>query len=153
MGKKSHFSDINQIWFDMKKVCLLLKDFVIGLATFNGRNVLNDNGFRNVTVLMTSNDLTMCIKYQSYVNQDGLRQKVVSKKCAPRRRTLSHHGLRPSRSKNVPLVGGLCHVPGFWSGVIRHVPQFKTNNNHVRKEGRLLVSAVWKVSITFWRPT
>ena len=94
-------SDINQIWFNKKKVCLSSEDFVIGLATFNGRNVRNDNGFHNVTVLMTSNDLTMCIKYQSYVNHDGLRQKVISKKCAPRWRTLSHHGLRPVWSKKI----------------------------------------------------
>ena len=40
----------------------------LGRTTFNGRNVLNENGFRNVTVLMTMNDHNMCIKYQNYVN-------------------------------------------------------------------------------------
>jgi hypothetical protein len=102
-GQKSHISDINQIWFNKKKVCLSSEDFVIGLATFNGRNVRNDNGFHNVTVLMTSNDLTMCIKYQSYVNHDGLRQKVISK-------------------KNVPLVGGLCHITDFDQYGLKNMP-------------------------------
>ncbi len=40
----------------------------LGRATFNGRNVLNENGFDKVTVLMTSNDLTMCVKIQNYIN-------------------------------------------------------------------------------------
>lgn len=40
----------------------------LGRATFNGRNVLNENGFNKITVLMTSNDLTMCVKIQNYVN-------------------------------------------------------------------------------------
>ena len=40
----------------------------LGRASFNGRNVLNENGFGKVTVLMTSNDLTMCVKIQNYIN-------------------------------------------------------------------------------------
>ena len=64
----------------------------------------------------------MCIKYQSYVNHDGLRQKVISKKCAPRWRTLSHHGLRPGMVQNVPLVGGLCHVTDFDQVWSKNVP-------------------------------
>ncbi|KAL3816225.1 hypothetical protein ACHAXA_000748 [Cyclostephanos tholiformis] len=39
----------------------------VGRATFNGKNVLNVNRFKNVTVLMTSSDLTMCKKYKEYV--------------------------------------------------------------------------------------
>jgi hypothetical protein len=47
----------------------------LGRATFNGRSVLNENGFENVTVLMTSNDLTMCVKTQNYVNHIAHRMQ------------------------------------------------------------------------------
>ena len=47
----------------------------LGRATFNGRTVLNENGFDNVTVLMTSNDLTMCVKIQNYVNHIAYRMQ------------------------------------------------------------------------------
>mgnify|MGYP001033789480 CR=1 FL=1 len=47
----------------------------LGRATFNGRSVLNENGFDKVTVLMTSNDLTMCVKIQNYVNQVAHRMQ------------------------------------------------------------------------------
>jgi hypothetical protein len=40
----------------------------LGRATFNGKDVLNENGFQNVTVLMTRSDLTMCINHQKFVN-------------------------------------------------------------------------------------
>jgi hypothetical protein len=45
----------------------------LGRATFNGQNLLIENGFDNVTVLMTSNDLTMCRKIQNYVNHVACR--------------------------------------------------------------------------------
>jgi hypothetical protein len=123
MGEKGLVSDTNQIWFNKKKGMPLvgglchITDFdqhnvsnvvqTLGLATFNGRNVLNDNGFRNVTVLMTSNDLSICIKYQNYVNHVARRmqqENTFATACSPQ--------------KNVPLVGGLCHITDFdqvWS--------------------------------------
>ena len=45
----------------------------LGRATFNGKHLLIENGFDNVTVLMTSNDLTMCKKIQNYVDQVARR--------------------------------------------------------------------------------
>ncbi len=47
----------------------------LGRATFYGRKVLNNNGFDKVTVLMTSNDLTMCLKMQNYINYIAHRLK------------------------------------------------------------------------------
>ena len=47
----------------------------LGRTTFNGRNVLNENGFCNVTVLMSMNDHNMCIKCQNYVNHVARRMQ------------------------------------------------------------------------------
>ena len=51
----------------------------LGRATFNGRNVQKDNGFDIVTVLTTSNDYTLCLKKQNYINQVDSRQKYLMK--------------------------------------------------------------------------
>jgi len=40
----------------------------LGRATFNGKDVLKENGFDYVTVLTTSNDYTLCTKVQEYIN-------------------------------------------------------------------------------------
>ncbi|KAL7540610.1 hypothetical protein ACHAXR_010249 [Thalassiosira sp. AJA248-18] len=41
----------------------------LGRATFNGSNLLQDNGFDCIRVLTTSNDYTTCVKKQNYINQ------------------------------------------------------------------------------------
>jgi hypothetical protein len=41
----------------------------LGRPTGNGRSVLKENGFDSVTVLTTSNDLTICIKMQNYITK------------------------------------------------------------------------------------
>jgi hypothetical protein len=41
----------------------------LGRPTGNGRSVLKENGFDSVTVLTTSNDLTICIKMQNYITE------------------------------------------------------------------------------------
>ncbi len=41
----------------------------LGRPTDNGRSVLKENGFDSVTVLTTSNDLTICIKMQNYITE------------------------------------------------------------------------------------
>ena len=41
----------------------------LGRATFNGKNILAENGFDCVRVLLTSNDYTLCVKVQNYINQ------------------------------------------------------------------------------------
>ena len=40
----------------------------LGRATFNGKDELNKNGFKHVTVLMTSSDYVLCSKIQKYIN-------------------------------------------------------------------------------------
>ena len=40
----------------------------IGRSTFNGKNVLKENGFHCVTVLTTANDYIVCRKMQAYVD-------------------------------------------------------------------------------------
>lgn len=45
----------------------------LGRATFNGKSVLHDNGFKNVTVLMTRKNLDLCIGYQKYVEHVAYR--------------------------------------------------------------------------------
>jgi len=45
----------------------------LGRATFNGRNVLKENGFDCVRVLTTSSDYTVCIKKQNYINEVSQR--------------------------------------------------------------------------------
>jgi hypothetical protein len=47
----------------------------LGRATFNGKSVLNDNGFENVMVLMPNRDLELCIGYQKYVEHVAKRLK------------------------------------------------------------------------------
>lgn len=47
----------------------------LGRATFNGKSVLNDNGFEHVTVLMPKNDLAMCISYLKIVKHISDRMK------------------------------------------------------------------------------
>ena len=53
--------------------------------------------------------------------EDFVAQRTSTKcgpKIAPRRRTLSHSGLRPNVVPKLPLVGGLCHTADFdqmWS--------------------------------------
>ncbi|KAL3764033.1 hypothetical protein ACHAW5_005513 [Stephanodiscus triporus] len=47
----------------------------LGRATFNGKSVLNENGFKNVTVLTTNSDLELCIGYQKYVEHVAKRLK------------------------------------------------------------------------------
>ncbi|KAL7545564.1 hypothetical protein ACHAWF_008915 [Thalassiosira exigua] len=47
----------------------------LGRITFNGRSVLKDNGFDGVTVLTTSNDLTVCLKKQKYIEEVSKRIK------------------------------------------------------------------------------
>lgn len=40
----------------------------LGRSTFNGKQILNANGFDSVTVLATANDYTMCHKMQAYID-------------------------------------------------------------------------------------
>ena len=55
--------------------------------------------------------------------EDFVTQRTSTKcgpKIAPRRRTLSHSGLRPNVVQKLPLVGGLCHTADFdqmWSRI------------------------------------
>lgn len=47
-----------------------------GRATFNGRNELEENGFENVTVLMTSGDQEVCLKMQEYIKHVARRMQL-----------------------------------------------------------------------------
>ena len=40
----------------------------MGRATFNGKKVLNKNGFKNVTFLTKRNDLTASVKMNKYID-------------------------------------------------------------------------------------
>jgi hypothetical protein len=49
-------------------------------------------------------------------SEDFVTQQTLTKcgpKCAPHWMTLSHSGLQPNVTQNVPLVGGLCHAADF----------------------------------------
>ncbi len=61
--------------------------------------------------------------------------KCGTKKCAPLWRTLSRLWLLPNVvQKCAPCQRTLSHL-GLYSVMIRHMPRFEKNNNHVRKEG------------------
>lgn len=47
----------------------------MGRATFNGKSVLKNNGFKHVTIMTTSNDFTMASKTQEYLEEVYRRHK------------------------------------------------------------------------------